>query len=85
MLFLCCCFCHKTKWSSCLHFVVLLPFLLFCFEFVFSFLSKKTPQKTGHSKKPKNAKMQKNGQKTVSAVVFANSVLAKKSQLALSA
>ena len=61
ILFLCCCFCHKTKWSSCLHLVVLLPFLFFgCFvlNFVFflffSFLSKKRPPK-----KPDTAKTQK--------------------------
>ena len=80
ILFLCCCFCHKAKWSSCLHLVVLLPFLFFvvlfwiCFLF-FSFLSKKRPPKNRTQQKPKNAKMQKNGQKTVSAIVFTNSVL----------
>ena len=77
-------FCHKTKWSSCLHLVVLLPFLFFCcfvlnfVFFVFSFLSKKkTPQKTGHSKNPKKQKCRKTRQpkKKVSAVVFTNSVL----------
>ena len=28
-LFLCCLFCNKTKWFSCLHPVVLLPFYSF--------------------------------------------------------
>ena len=80
ILFLCCCFCHKTKWSSCLHLVVLLLFFVvlfwICF-FVFSFLSKKTPKKTGHSKNPQKTKMQKKRtkKKSVSAVVFTNSVL----------
>ena len=63
ILFLCCCFCHKTKWYSCLHLVVLLLFcfLLFCLIFFCFFipLKKKTPQKTGHSKNPKMQKMQK--------------------------
>ena len=76
-------FCHKTKWSSCLHLVVLHPFLflLFCFEFYFfcCFHSsqKRTPQKTRHSKNPKKTKMQKNQtkKKSVSAVVFTDSVL----------
>ena len=82
--FLCCLFCDKTKWSSCLHLVVLLPFLFFvCFvlNFVFfllfSFLSKKDPPKTRTQQKPKKAKMQKNQtkKKSVSAVVFTDSVL----------
>ena len=54
-------FCHKTKWSSCLHLVVLLPF--FCclvLNFVFFHSSqKKTPQKTGHSKNPKSKNAEK--------------------------
>ena len=63
-LFLCCCFSHKTKWSSCLHLVVLLPFLFCCFVlslffFVFSFLSKKRPPKTRTRQKPPKTEMQK--------------------------
>ena len=61
-------FCHKTKWSSCLYFVVLLPFLfflLFCFEFcLFSFLSKKRPPKNRIQQKPQKTKMQKKRTKT---------------------
>ena len=55
--------------------------LLFCFElclffsFFFIHLKKKTPKKTGHSKNPKKQKCRKTGQKTVSVVVFTNSVL----------
>ena len=83
ILFLCCCFCHKTKWSSCLHLVVLLPFLflLFCFEFcLFLFFhssQKKDPPKNRAQQKPQKAKMQKNqtAKKKVSAVVFTNSFL----------
>ena len=76
-------FCHKTKWSSCLHLVVLLPFcfLLFCFEFclffVVSFLSKKRPPKkpdTAKAQKSKNAE-KKDSEKKNSAIVFTNSVL----------
>ena len=57
-------FCHKAKWSSCLHLVVLLPFLFllfsfeFCLFFGFSFLSKKDPPKkldTAKTQKSKNA------------------------------
>ena len=74
-------FCHKTKWSSCLHLVVLLPFLfflLFCFELCLFFipLKKKDPPKkpdTAKTKKKKNA--EKPDKKKVSAVVFTNSVL----------
>ena len=75
-------FCHKTKWSSCLYLVVLLPFLfflLFCFEFclffVFSFLSKKDPQKTGHSKNKNAEKRTKTKNKLAqlcSQIVFLN-------------
>ena len=77
-------FCDKTKWSSCLHLVVLLPFLflLFCFEFCLLFvvyipLKKGPPQKTGHSQNPKKQKCRKTRQKkkSVSAVVFTDSVL----------
>ena len=50
---------NRTKWFCCLHLVVFFPFLLFCFEFcLFSFLSKKDPQKTDTAKTQK-AKMQK--------------------------
>ena len=63
-------FCHKTKWSSCLHLVILLPFffLLFGFEFCLFFVFiplKEDPQKTGHSKNPKKQKCRKNGQKKI--------------------
>ena len=74
------CFCvvvffgHKTKWSSCLHLVVLLPFL-FCFELFFIPLKKRPPKKTDTAKNPKNKNAEKPDQKTVSAVVFTNSVL----------
>ena len=61
-LFLCCFFWHKTKWSSCLHLVVLLPFLFvlqFCFEFCLFFipLKKRPPKKPDTAKPPpkKNA------------------------------
>ena len=84
ILFLCCFFCHKTKWSSCLHLVVLLPFLFFgCFvlNFVFFFCFfiplKKRPPKNRTQQKPKKAKMQKKrtAKKENSAIVFTNSVL----------
>ena len=77
-------FCDKTKWSSCLHLVVLLPFLFFVVLFwILSFFccfhssQKRTPQKTGHSKNPKKQKCRKTRQikKSVSAVVFTDSVL----------
>ena len=69
ILFLCCCFCHKTKWSSWLHLVVLLPFLFFVvlfwifLFFVFSFLSKKIPPKPDTAKNPKNKNAEKTDQK----------------------
>ena len=65
ILLLCCFFCDKTKWSSCLHLMVLLPFLFFCcfvLNFVFFFvvfipLKKGPPPKpdTTKTKKSKNA------------------------------
>ena len=48
-------FCNKTKWFSCLHLVVLFPFLLFWFECCFSLLfqsSQKRTQRNGHGKPP---------------------------------
>ena len=84
ILLLGCFFCDKTKWSSCLHLVVLLPFLFFVVLFwILSFFccfhssQKRTPQKTGHSKNPKKQKCRKTRQKkkSVSAVVFTDSVL----------
>ena len=74
IMFLCCCFCHKTKWSflfaSCgpssfLFFVVLFWICLF---FVFFIpLKKDPPPKNRTRQKPKKAKMQKkNGQKKIS-------------------
>ena len=78
-------FCDKTKCSSCLHLVVLLPFLflLFCFEFClfllfFSFPSKKDPPKNRTQQKPQKTKMQKNQTKKnqlaqlCSQIVFLN-------------
>ena len=70
ILLLCCCFCHKTKWSSRWHLVALLPFLFFV-GFVLNFvffcffipLKKRPPKKTGHGKNPKKAKTQKNRKK----------------------
>ena len=78
ILFLCCCF--VTKLSGLLVCILWSFFFfcfLFCFEFVFVFHSsqKKTPQKTGHSKNPKKQKCWKTDKKSVSAVVFTNSVL----------
>ena len=60
ILLLCCFFGDKTKWSSCLHLVVLLPFLflLFCFEFCLFFVVF-IPLKKGPPKKPDTAKTQK--------------------------
>ena len=69
-------FVSKTKWFSGLHLVVLFLSWLFCVFFVSSFLSKKRPQKIGHSKNPQNQKCRKKGQikNSVSAVVFTNIV-----------
>ena len=56
ILFLCY-FCHKTKLSSCLHRVVLLPFFCLCcfvLNFVSSFLPPKKPD-TAKTPKSKNA------------------------------
>ena len=69
ILFLCCCCGHKTKWSSCLHLVVLLPFLFFfcCFVlnlfFVFHSSQKRPPKKPDTAKNPKCKNAEKNGQK----------------------
>ena len=38
-------FCNKTKWFSCLHLVVLFPFLLFWFECCFSLLFQSSQKK----------------------------------------
>ena len=55
-------FVNKTRWFSCLHLVVL--FLVCCFEFLFSFLSKKA--KTDTTKPPpQNQKVQKQKNKAV--------------------
>ena len=71
---------HRTKWFCCLYLVVIFPFfvLFWILSFLFFHSSqKKTPQKTGHSKNPKKQKCRKKRtkKKTVSAVVFTNSVL----------
>ena len=74
-------FCHKTKWSSCVHLVVFLPFLfVVCFEFclflVFFHSSQKRPPKNLTQQKPKKTKMQKNWTKKIaqlcSQIVFFN-------------
>ena len=79
------CFCvvFVTRLSGLLV-CILWSFFLFCFLlfvlnfvfFVFSFLSKKDPQKTRHSKNPKKQKCRKktDQKKSVSAVAFTNSV-----------
>ena len=64
ILFLCCC-CHKIEWSSCLHLVVLLPFLFSVVLFwIFLFLlfitsPKKDLEKNRAQQKPQKAKKQK--------------------------
>ena len=76
-------FCHKTKWSSCLHLVVLLPFLFFCcfvlnfFFFCFFIpLKKRTPKKpdTATPQKSKNAekRIKKKLAQLCSQIVFFN-------------
>ena len=78
ILFLC--FCHKTKWSSCEHLVVLVPFFfwLFCFDYCLFFHSsqkKDPPKKPDTAKTKKNKNAEKPDKKTVSAVVFTKSFL----------
>ena len=74
---------NRTKWFCCLHLVVIFPFCCFVLNFVFFLFfysfQKKTPQKSGHSKNPKKQKCKKKKKgtkkKSVSAVVFTDSVL----------
>ena len=73
-------FCNMTKWFSCLHLVVLLPFCFLVFIVfdvfcVFHSSPRKTPPKTDTAKTPKiNMQKKRTKNNSVSAVVFTNSV-----------
>ena len=82
ILVLCCCF-FVTRLSGLIVCILwsffLFCFLLFCFEFCLHFvlfipLKKRPPKKPDTAKTPKKQKCRKGPEKTVSAVVFANSV-----------
>ena len=66
---------NRTKWFCCLHLVVFFPFVVLFWILSIFHSSQKATQKTEQNKNPQKQNAEKNGKKkSVSAVVFTNSV-----------